>query len=708
MLDALLQRGRRRRDGRGRDRHGAPRPAQRARQRRRQVVRADLPRVRGRARPDEPQGSGDVKYHLGATGKHQSPSGAEVHAHARGEPEPPRGRRPGRRGHGPRQRRPPGRRRAATHVLPVLVHGDAAFAGQGVVAETFNLSEVPGYDVGGTVHVVVNNQLGFTTAPELGRSSVYATDIAKMVQAPIFHVNGDDPEAAVRVIRLAFEFRQRVPQGRRRRPRLLPALRPQRSRRARVHAAADVRADRRRTGPCASSTPSSSSTAATSPSTRQKRARGDFRARLDAAFEETHATRRRRRSVDARQRTPTSPNRPTPWSTAVALDVLDRVVDGARRACPTASPSTRKLERQLRRPPRRVRPRPDRLGARRGARVRLAACSRAHRCASPARTRGAARSASATACSSTSAPSRSTCRSRTSPTTQAPFMLYDSVLSEYAALGFEYGYSVADPRRAGVLGGAVRRLRQRRADRSSTSSSWRPRTSGASAAASRCCSPTASRARAPSTRAPASSASSRSAPRTTCASSTRRPRRSTSTCCAARRTRPTQMPLVCFTPKRYLRMPQTTSTRADAHRRRVRGRARRPRRRSTASAGAAACCSAPARSAHELMDERDDAATRRSRSCGSSSSTRGPRRSSSAALDAYPDAREVWWVQEEPANMGAWNFVHERLHRCCATAASYGHVARATSASPASGSIKVHDREQQRAPRRCLRRPVRG
>src|SRR5256885_4517288 len=93
-------------------------------------------------------------------------------------------------------------------VLPVLIHGDAAFAGQGVVAETLNLSQLRGYRTGGTVHVVVNNQVGFTTAPEYSRSSVYATDVARMIQAPIFHVNGDDPEQCARVARLAFEYRQ--------------------------------------------------------------------------------------------------------------------------------------------------------------------------------------------------------------------------------------------------------------------------------------------------------------------------------------------------------------------------------------------------------------------------------------------------------------------------------------------------------------------
>ena len=158
--------------------------------------------------PSSVQGSGDVKYHLGATGTFVAPSGTTLPIELSANPshletvdsivlgmvraaqdriEPP----------------------LAYSVLPLLIHGDAAFAGQGIVAECLAMSDTSGYRVGGTVHLIVNNQIGFTTSPKYARSSQYPSDVAKTVQAPIFHVNGDDPEACVRVAKLAFEYRQK-------------------------------------------------------------------------------------------------------------------------------------------------------------------------------------------------------------------------------------------------------------------------------------------------------------------------------------------------------------------------------------------------------------------------------------------------------------------------------------------------------------------
>ncbi|MCU1490799.1 MAG: 2-oxoglutarate dehydrogenase, subunit, partial [Acidimicrobiaceae bacterium] len=161
----------------------------------------------GNLDPESVQGSGDVKYHKGATGKWTGRDGNSLPVSLASNPSHLEAVDAVVEGI---TRAKQDRLNAGEEypVLPVLIHGDAAFAGQGVVAETLNLSLLKGYRTGGTVHLVINNQLGFTTPPDAARSSVYATDVAKMVQAPIIHVNGDDPEACVRVARLAVAFRE--------------------------------------------------------------------------------------------------------------------------------------------------------------------------------------------------------------------------------------------------------------------------------------------------------------------------------------------------------------------------------------------------------------------------------------------------------------------------------------------------------------------
>ncbi|CAM5511639.1 Multifunctional oxoglutarate decarboxylase/oxoglutarate dehydrogenase thiamine pyrophosphate-binding subunit/dihydrolipoyllysine-residue succinyltransferase subunit OS=Streptomyces tendae OX=1932 GN=GUR47_14460 PE=4 SV=1 [Streptomyces tendae] len=162
----------------------------------------------GNLDPKSMHGSGDVKYHLGAEGTFTGLDGEQIKVSLVANPSHLEAVDPVLEGVSRAKQDIINKGGTDFTVLPVAIHGDAAFAGQGVVAETLNMSQLRGYRTGGTVHVVINNQVGFTAAPESSRSSMYATDVARMIEAPIFHVNGDDPEAVVRVARLAFEFRQ--------------------------------------------------------------------------------------------------------------------------------------------------------------------------------------------------------------------------------------------------------------------------------------------------------------------------------------------------------------------------------------------------------------------------------------------------------------------------------------------------------------------
>ncbi|MDQ3754868.1 MAG: multifunctional oxoglutarate decarboxylase/oxoglutarate dehydrogenase thiamine pyrophosphate-binding subunit/dihydrolipoyllysine-residue succinyltransferase subunit [Acidobacteriota bacterium] len=168
----------------------------------------------GAAHPSFPADEGDVKYHQGAAGGRTTGGGKQVSISV--SPNPSHlefvdpvveGMVRAKQDAMERDEGVP-REEAIDRALPVLLHGDAAFAGQGIVMETLNLADLKGYRTGGTLHIIINNQIGFTTSPQAGRSTIYSTDVARMTQLPIFHINGDDPEAAFRVLRIALDFRQ--------------------------------------------------------------------------------------------------------------------------------------------------------------------------------------------------------------------------------------------------------------------------------------------------------------------------------------------------------------------------------------------------------------------------------------------------------------------------------------------------------------------
>ena len=168
----------------------------------------------GSVHPSFPADEGDVKYHQGAVGEREAANGKKVALTLSPNPSHLEAVDPVVEGmvrakqDDMRGRLGKDREEAIDLALPVLLHGDAAFAGQGVVMETLNLASLKGYRTGGTIHIIINNQIGFTTSPEAGRSTIYSTDVARMTQLPIFHINGDDPEAAYRVVQIALDYRQ--------------------------------------------------------------------------------------------------------------------------------------------------------------------------------------------------------------------------------------------------------------------------------------------------------------------------------------------------------------------------------------------------------------------------------------------------------------------------------------------------------------------
>ena len=412
--------------------------------------------------PKTVQGSGDVKYHLGTEGTFTSRIRQADPRLPRGEPVAPRGRQRRARGHRPRQAGPQADD-GEYGVLPILVHGDASMSGQGVVVETLQMSQLRAYKTGGTVHVVINNQVGFTTPPTEAHSSVYSTDVAKTIQAPIFHVNGDDPEAVVRVAEHAFAYRQQF-----KRDVVIDLV----CYRRRGHNEGD---DPSMTQPLMYNLIEAKRSVRTL-YTEALVGRGDItEEEYEAAhhdFQEPPRARLRRdpRRADRRDagHRRGSPDDKGDQTSVADLDKPDAQQAGCRGGSQRARIDRdrrrrrRPHRRRARQPARRLHrapeaaaaaqealrdepQRPDRLGLRRAARLSARCCSRAPRSGSSGRTRAAARSSRGTRSSTTARTARSGCRWRTSPRTRPRFSIYDSLLSEYAALAFEYGYSVERP-----------------------------------------------------------------------------------------------------------------------------------------------------------------------------------------------------------------------------------------------------------------------
>ncbi|HET9731546.1 MAG TPA: multifunctional oxoglutarate decarboxylase/oxoglutarate dehydrogenase thiamine pyrophosphate-binding subunit/dihydrolipoyllysine-residue succinyltransferase subunit [Acidimicrobiales bacterium] len=637
--------------------------------------------------PDTVQGSGDVKYHKGYTGKYAGLSGIEIPVTLASNPSHLEAVDPIVEGMA-RAKMDQHPDPASFPVLSVLVHGDAAFAGQGVVAETLNLSQLRGYRTGGTIHLVINNQLGFTTSPESARSSVYATDVAKMVQAPIFHVNGDDPEACVRVARLAIRFRDAFHKDvvidmvcyRRyghnegdepsyTQPRMYELIDQHRSVRKLYTETLVSRGD--------------------ITIEEAEQALEDFARRLQTALDET-------RSSAPPKPTALPPHPPAPMlppvSTGVSEDVLGRIAEAISTA-PEGFTVHPKLGRQL------------------DARAKLWSSGEVDWAMAEALAFGSLLTEGTDVRLTGQDTRRGTFSQRHAVLVDyrtghehvplagmtdgaSRFFIYDSLLSEYAAVGFEYGYSVAnhdalvawEAQFGDFVNGAQIIIDQFIV---AAEDKW-GQTSGLVMLLPHGYEgqgPEHSSARIERFLILAAGGNMQIVNATTAAQYFHVLR--------AQVRRPTRTPLVIATPKSLLRARTSRSPVAQL----VSG-GFQPVLDDTgvgdrSAVRRVALCSG--KIAYELMARRDaeDGPGDRLAVVRVEQLYPWPEDQLAETLARYPAADEVVWVQEEPENMGAWSFAHGRLHRLLRDQYRLSHVSRAESASPAVGSAAMHQLEAE-------------
>jgi 2-oxoglutarate decarboxylase len=603
----------------------------------------------GNVDPLSREGTGDVKYHLGASGTFTGPSG---------------------------------------EIVPVLIHGDAAFSGQGVVAETLNMSALSGYRTGGTVHIVVNNGIGFTTSPVDARSSVYATDVAKMVQAPVFHVNGEDPEACLHVMDLALAFRREFKKdvvvdvvGYRRwghneadepaytQPIMYAKIRDRRSVRKlyteRLVNHGDLSVEE------------------------AEAALQDFQSRLEAAFAATHE------SAPPEVPPPASPPAPVPQPQAppVALAQLERILQRAT-SIPEGFHAHPKLARQFAQHRQMLAQDSVDWGTAEllafgsllleGKTVRLSGQD----------SRRGTFSQRHSVLVDQETGDEHTLLQHLAPD-QAPFLVYDSLLSEYAVLGFEYGYSVVRPDALVIWeaqfgdfsNGAQVVIDQFIA---AAEEKWNQRSGlvmllphGAEGQG-----PEHSSARLERFLQLCAAGNLRVAVPTTAAQYYHLLR--------AHAYASRLVPLVIMTPKSLLRAEAAKSRAAE-----FAGSFRAVLPEPTPPANPTKVLLCAGKIAFEILDAKRKAGDEASAVFRLERLYPFPKEELREALGEYPSVKGLTWAQEEPANMGAWSFVAPRLHETFPDL-PLTYAGRCASGSPATGSHRIFQAEQERLIARAL------